>query len=156
MLKTAYYCHSPLGLYLSNVSINRHKNTAFYWKSRISFQQTFLQPKSRAIAFCVPRRGNKPSARCLYPHLADGALCSHGKLVQATQEGVAWPYQPEISAAPFLCITLLVSAHDYPFSMHETIRFPCTKASCIYFPAKQRIGTVQAPTSSSSPFGQRR
>ena len=42
------------------------------------------------------------SARSLYHHFADRVSGFHGKLVQAVQEGVAWPHQPEISADPFL------------------------------------------------------
>ena len=37
------------------------------------------------------------------PHLADGVLKFHGKLVQAVQEGATWPYQLKISADPILC-----------------------------------------------------
>ena len=42
------------------------------------------------------------SVRSLYPHFADVVSGFHGKLVPAVQEDVAWPYQPEISAAPIM------------------------------------------------------
>ena len=63
-----------------------------------------------------------PLARGLYPHLADGVLGFHEKLVQAVKEGVAWPYQPKLSADPLSGCSLAADPTLFPSDYdHEKI-----------------------------------